>query len=86
MNVADKSQKTETAFKLFDRNKDGYITREEFTKVATQGAKTFLIKVITINHSFLSIIPRHDFTMFQFSISAQSAFKKSYYLVSFKSK
>ena len=56
MNVADKSQKTETAFKLFDRNKDGYITREEFTKVATQGAKTFLIKVITINHSFLSII------------------------------
>ena len=34
MNVADKSQKTETAFKLFDRNKDGYITREEFTKVA----------------------------------------------------
>merc|ERR1712113_869143 len=33
MNVADKSQKTETAFKLFDRNKDGYITREEFTKV-----------------------------------------------------
>ena len=33
MNVADKSQKTETAFKLFDRNKDGYISRDEFTKV-----------------------------------------------------
>ena len=33
MNVADKSQKTETAFKLFDKNKDGYISREEFTKV-----------------------------------------------------
>ena len=33
MNVADKSQKAETAFKLFDRNKDGYITREEFIKV-----------------------------------------------------
>ena len=31
--MADKSQKTETAFKLFDRNKDGYISREEFTKV-----------------------------------------------------
>ena len=31
--MADKSQKTETAFKLFDRNKDGYISRDEFTKV-----------------------------------------------------
>ena len=35
MSKADKSQKTETAFKLFDKNKDGYITREEFTKVAS---------------------------------------------------
>ena len=33
MNKADKSQKTETAFRLFDKNKDGYITREEFNKV-----------------------------------------------------
>ena len=33
MNKADKSQKTETAFKLFDKNRDGYITRDEFTKV-----------------------------------------------------
>ena len=33
MNKADKSQKAETAFKLFDKNRDGYITREEFTKV-----------------------------------------------------
>ena len=33
MNKADKSAKTETAFKLFDKNKDGFITREEFTKV-----------------------------------------------------
>ena len=35
MNKADKSQKAETAFKLFDKNRDGYITREEFTKVFT---------------------------------------------------
>ena len=35
MNKADKSQKAETAFKLFDKNRDGYITREEFTKVIT---------------------------------------------------
>jgi len=34
MNKADKSQKAETAFKLFDKNRDGYITREEFTKVS----------------------------------------------------
>ena len=34
MNKADKSQKTETAFRLFDKNKDGFITREEFTKVS----------------------------------------------------
>ena len=33
MSKADKSQKTETAFRLFDKNRDGYVTREEFTKV-----------------------------------------------------
>jgi Ca2+-binding EF-hand superfamily protein len=33
MNNSDRSSKTETAFKLFDMNKDGYITREEFKKV-----------------------------------------------------
>jgi len=34
MSKADKSQKTETAFRLFDKNRDGYVTREEFTKVS----------------------------------------------------
>ena len=33
MNNADRSSKTEMAFKLFDMNKDGFITREEFKKV-----------------------------------------------------
>ena len=33
MNHTDRSSKTEMAFKLFDMNKDGYITREEFKKV-----------------------------------------------------
>ena len=43
MNKADKSQKTETAFRLFDKNKDGYITREEFNKVdASSEIKTCL--------------------------------------------
>ena len=33
MNKTDRAAKTETAFRLFDKNKDGFITREEFTKV-----------------------------------------------------
>ena len=33
MNMTDRAAKTETAFRLFDKNKDGFITREEFTKV-----------------------------------------------------
>ena len=33
INNSDRSSKTEMAFKLFDMNKDGYITREEFKKV-----------------------------------------------------
>ena len=32
MNKTDRSSKTETAFKLFDKNKDGFVTREEFIK------------------------------------------------------
>ena len=32
MNKADGSAITATAFKLFDKNKDGFITREEFIK------------------------------------------------------
>ena len=33
MNKTDRAAKTETAFRLFDKNKDGFITREEFSKV-----------------------------------------------------
>ena len=33
MNNSDRSSKSLIAFKLFDMNKDGYITREEFKKV-----------------------------------------------------
>ena len=33
MNKAERSAKTETAFKLLDKNKDGFITRQEFLKV-----------------------------------------------------
>jgi len=34
MNKAERSAKADTAFKLFDRNKDGFITREEFVKAS----------------------------------------------------
>jgi len=34
MNTCDRSSKAETAFRLFDMNKDGYITRDEFKKVS----------------------------------------------------
>jgi Ca2+-binding EF-hand superfamily protein len=33
MNKTDRTGKADTAFKLFDKNKDGFITREEFTQV-----------------------------------------------------
>ena len=35
MNQTERSAKTQTAFKLFDKNKDGFITRQEFLKVGT---------------------------------------------------
>jgi len=34
MDSWDGSSKTKMAFRLFDMNKDGYITREEFKKVS----------------------------------------------------
>ena len=33
MASTERSEKTKTAFKLFDKNKDGFITRQEFLKV-----------------------------------------------------
>jgi hypothetical protein len=33
MSKTDRAAKTETAFRLFDKNRDGFITREEFMKV-----------------------------------------------------
>ena len=33
MATTERSAKTKTAFKLFDKNKDGFITRQEFLKV-----------------------------------------------------
>ena len=33
MSRSDRASKAETAFKLFDKNRDGYITKEEFTQV-----------------------------------------------------
>ena len=55
MNKADKSQKAETAFKLFDKNRDGYITREEFTKVFYSH---FIIGMLTHQGMFKNIIYR----------------------------
>ena len=36
INAADKAQKskTDTAFNLFDKNKDGFITKDEFAEVS----------------------------------------------------
>merc|ERR1719348_2362415 len=34
MATTERSEKTKTAFKLFDKNKDGFITRQEFLKVS----------------------------------------------------
>merc|ERR1711892_936019 len=36
MNQTERSAKTQTAFKLFDKNKDGFITRQEFLKPGCQ--------------------------------------------------
>ena len=33
MSKSERASKAETAFKLFDKNRDGFITREEFTQV-----------------------------------------------------
>ena len=33
MSKSDRASKAETAFKLFDKNRDGFITKEEFTQV-----------------------------------------------------
>ena len=47
MSKTDRAAKTETAFRLFDKNKDGFITREEFIKVGCNYATllpTFLPK------------------------------------------
>ena len=34
MSKSERASKAETAFKLFDKNRDGFITREEFTQVS----------------------------------------------------
>ena len=44
MDSWDGSSKTKMAFRLFDMNKDGYITREEFKKVAIE-LETFKCKL-----------------------------------------
>jgi Ca2+-binding EF-hand superfamily protein len=48
MNKTDRAAKTETAFRLFDKNKDGFITREEFTKVSCTFAPFLLMKCMLI--------------------------------------
>ena len=40
MNKTDRTGKTDTAFKMFDKNRDGFITKEEFTEV-TEGKYCF---------------------------------------------
>lgn len=39
MNKTDRTGKADTAFKLFDKNKDGFITREEFAQVSKKLTK-----------------------------------------------
>ena len=39
MSKSERASKAETAFKLFDKNRDGFITREEFTQVAYASEK-----------------------------------------------
>ena len=40
MASTERSEKTKTAFKLFDKNKDGFITRQEFLKVCRKMTAT----------------------------------------------
>ena len=41
MSKSERASKAETAFKLFDKNRDGFITREEFTQVRSPSQTWF---------------------------------------------
>ena len=53
MNKTDRAAKTETAFRLFDKNKDGFITREEFTKVGCTCAPFSHVLTACVDPRFL---------------------------------
>ena len=44
--AADKVDKTEMAFKLYDKDKDGFITRQEMVKLSKNLTKEQVEKVI----------------------------------------
>ena len=50
-NVAKKPDNTELAFKLYDKDKDGFITKSEMSKVSKKLSKEQVDKVRMILHS-----------------------------------
>ena len=48
MSKSERASKAETAFKLFDKNRDGFITREEFTQVRCPTQTWFVTKILLI--------------------------------------
>ena len=48
MSKSERASKAETAFKLFDKNRDGFITREEFTQVRCSSQTWFVTEILLI--------------------------------------
>ena len=48
MSKSERASKAETAFKLFDKNRDGFITREEFTQVRCPSQTWFVTEILLI--------------------------------------
>ena len=48
MSKSERASKAETAFKLFDKNRDGFITREEFTQVRCPSQIWFVTEILLI--------------------------------------